>query len=335
MTKSGVALVVVLAVGVVGHGTAVAAGSHAVRYLMGTWCDLTLWEPRADERAAEAAFQEIARLERVLSSWDPESELSRLNAKAGTGLQSVSTDLALVAGEATALCRTTGGAFDPTVAPLLRAWGFFTESPDKPSPERVREAAARVGCQRVSVQRDPPSIGLADGAALDLGGIGKGYAVDRAVAVLRAKGVTRARLDFGSSSLGFIGHVDGGWPVVIADPRDRDQALLSFRVNEGAVSSSGQRERSIVRDGRRYGHIFDPRTGAPVDTRLLVVTVIAPRGSTADGLSTALVVMGADAGARLVTSMAGVSAIFVEERNDGNLTIKTAGRVDSLTRLTH
>ena len=334
--KRGIgALAVVLATAVGGRQLASGRGSHAVRYLMGTWCDLVTPEVEPDGGAAEAAFQEISRLERILSNWDAASEVSRLNAAAGHGPQPVSLDLATVVQEAEKLCASTGGAFDPSVGPLVQAWGFNTEFPSRPSLERAYDAASRVGCDRVRVLPDPPSIALAEGAALDLGGIGKGYAVDRALAVLRAHGVARAKLDFGSSSLGFLGQVDGGWSVVVADPRDRDKPLLSFRVVQGAVSTSGQRERSFLRDGRRYGHIFDPRTGAPVESRLLVVTVIGPNASTADGLSTALFVMGVERGARLASRMSDVSAIFVEERPGRGLAITTAGRVDGLMRLSH
>ncbi len=313
-----------------GHALVSARGLHAVRYLMGTWCDLVLLDARPDEGAAEAAFQEIARLERILSNWDAASEVSGLNRTAGRGPHPVSLDLATVVHEAKELCASSAGAFDPSIGPLLQAWGFDTESPSKPSPERAREAASRVGCDRINVRLDPPSIALADGTRLDLGGIGKGYAVDRALAILQAHGVTRAKLDFGSSSLGLLGNVEGGWPIVVADPRDRDKPLLSFRVDQGAVSSSGQRERSFLRDGHRYGHIFDPRTGAPVESRLLVVTVIAPQASTADGLSTALFVMGAEQGARLVSRMPGAAAVFVEQRPGGSLAITTVGQVDRL-----
>ncbi len=325
------ALAIVLAAVTVQAGIS-ARGLHAVRYIMGTWCDLVIFDPDPDPDVAESAFREIARLEDVLSSWDPASEVSRLNASAGQGPQPVSVDLARIAYESAALCTTTGGAFDPSVAPLLRAWGFYTESPHVPEPSMVSAAAAHVGCDRVSLQRDPRSIALADGAALDFGGIGKGYAVDRALAILRARGVTRAKLDFGSSSLGFLGSVDGGWPVVIADPRDRDEPLLSFRIAEGAVSTSSQRERSFEQDGRRFGHIFDPRAARPVESRLLSVTVVAPRGSTADALSTALFVMGATEGKRLIARMPGVSAVFVEQ-GAGGLAITTAGKLAGLNRL--
>jgi len=173
---------------------------------------------------------------------------------------------------------------------------------------------------------------LADGAALDFGGIGKGYAVDRALESLRSQGVTRAKVDFGSSSLGYLGRTEGGWPVVVADPRDRDNPLLSFRVLEGAISTSSQRERFFERDGHRFGHLFDPRLGRPVESSLLSVTVIAPRGSTADALSTALFVIGAKQGKRLVSQMPGVGALFVEQRPDG-VAITTVGTVARLSRL--
>jgi thiamine biosynthesis lipoprotein len=313
-------------------GAAAGVGVHAVRYVMGTWCDLVVFGPEPAPDVVQSAFREIARLDDVLSSWNTESEVSRLNANAGRGPQPVSVDLANVAEESAALCTSTGGAFDPSVAPLLQAWGFYTESPGLPAPAIGREAASHVGCDRVTVRRDSRTIALADGAALDFGGIGKGYAVDRALAILRARGVTRAKIDFGSSSLGYLGDVDGGWPIVIPDPRDRDNPLLTLRIPGGAVSTSSQRERSFERDGRRYGHIFDPRLGRPVESSLLSVTVIAARGSTADALSTALFVMGAAQGKRLINRMPGVGAVFVEQSAKGLVTT-TAGKLPRLTRL--
>jgi FAD:protein FMN transferase len=328
------ALVVVASVVVAAQAGGAGRGVHAVRYLMGTWCDLVVFDPTPDPDVVESAFREIARLDDVLSSWKPESEVSRLNASAGHGPQAVSVDLARVAQESAALCASTGGAFDPSVAPLLQAWGFYTESPRLPPTALGREAASHVGCDRVRVQSDSQSIALADGAALDFGGIGKGYAVDRALAMLRARGVKRAKLDFGSSSLGYVGSIEGGWPVVVGDPRDRDIPLFSFRIAEGAVSTSSQRDRSFERDGRRYGHIFDPRLGRPVESRLGSVTVVAPQGSTADALSTALFVMGSAQGKRVIAQMQDVSAVFVEERADG-IAITTIGKPVRLTRLSH
>lgn len=306
---------------------------HALRYVMGTWCDLVLLDDRADNVAVEAAFREIARLERILSNWDPESEISRINAAAGQGERPVSVDVAAVMERALTLCESTGGAFDASVGSLVHAWGFDGESPARPSTTRIQEAAKRVGCDRARVRLDPPSIALAHDTRLDLGGIGKGYAVDRALAVLHALGVRRAKIDLGSSSLGLLGRIDGGWPIVVADPRDRERPLLSFRVSEGAVSSSGQRERSFLSNRHRYGHIFDPRRGVPVESRLLLVTVVAPEATLADGLSTALFVMGADRGRPVVERLPGVGAVFVEDAGKGEVMIRTIGVIDRLTRL--
>jgi len=335
MTARRGALTILLATVIASQAGAASLGVHAVRYVMGTWCDLVIFDPEPAPDIVESAFREIARLDDVLSSWSTESEVSRLNASAGRGPQPVSIDLANVAEESSALCTTTRGAFDPSVAPLLQAWGFYTESPGLPAPEIGREAASHVGCDRVTVRRNSSTIALADGAALDFGGIGKGYAVDRALAILRARGVTRAKIDFGSSSLGYLGDIDGGWPIVIPDPRDRDDPLLTLRISGGAaVSTSSQRERSFERDGRRYGHIFDPRLGRPVESSLLSVTVIAARGSTADALSTALFVMGAADGKRLLNRMPGVGAVFVEQSANGLVTT-TAGKLPRVTRLSH
>jgi thiamine biosynthesis lipoprotein len=313
---------------------ALGAGAHTVRYLMGTWCDLVILDPQPGPEVAESVFQEIARLEHVLSSWDTSSEVSRLNANAGHGPQTVSDDLVNVVEESRSICGTTGGAFDATVAPLLRAWGFLSDSPATPDPDVSRDAESHVGCDRVTVQHDSKSVALADGSSLDFGGIGKGYAVDRALAILRARGVTRAKVDFGSSSLGFLGRIDGGWPVVIVDPLDRETPLVSFRVTGGSVSTSSQQERYFVSDGHRYGHIFDPRVGRPVESRLLSVTVIMERGSSADALSTGLFVMGATEGKRLISQMPDVSAVFVEQGENG-LAISTAGKLTGLSRLSH
>jgi len=334
MNRSACALAIALTGMIAAQGPVRGGGFHDVRYLMGTWCDLVIFDPDPDAVAAELAFLEIARLEGVLSSWDPASEVSQLNARAGRGAQSVSADLASVAEESAGLCTATGGAFDPSVGPLLRVWGFYTGSPQKPPPAIGVAAAAHVGCGRVSVQRDARSIALEEGAELDFGGIGKGYAVDRALAILSARGVTRAKLDFGSSSFGFVGGMPEGWPIVVADPRDRDRPLFSLRISKGAVSTSSQRERSFEIGGHRYGHIFDPRTGRPAESRLLSVTVIAPQGSTADGLSTALFVMGATEGQRVAAGAPGVGAVFVEEGVNG-LVFTTAGSFPPINRLSH
>ena len=308
---------------------------HAVRYLMGTWCGLTLFDapPEQAPAVAEAAFQEIARLERVMSTWDPESELSRVNSAAGTERRTISRDLAGVTLAALDACRESAGAFDPTVGPLLHLWRFDTDQPKRPSPADAAEARTHVGCEKISLTIDPPGIRLPGGASLDLGGIGKGYAVDRALDVLRARGIQRAKMDFGSSSLAFEGTVEGGWRVVLADPRARDKPLIAFRVEKGSISRSGQRERAFVQDGRRSGHIFDPRSGEPIESPLLMVTVIAADGTRADALSTALFVMGADKGIPFVTGIPGVSAIFVEGGHVGRVVVRTAGRIDDLVRL--
>jgi FAD:protein FMN transferase len=327
---STLVLVAVLAAAPISSAT----GSHSVRYLMGTWCDLVILDPQPGADLIESVFQEIARLEHVLSSWDTSSEVSRLNETAGHGPQTVSDDLANVVEESRSMCGMTGGAFDATVAPFLRAWGFLSDSPATPDPDVSRDAQSHVGCDRVSVQHDARSVALADGSSLDFGGIGKGYAADRALVMLSARGVTRAKVDFGSSSLGFLGHVDGGWPVVIVDPLDHDTPLVSFRVSDGSVSTSSQQERYFVSDGHRYGHIFDPRLGRPVESGLLSVTVIMARGSSADALSTGLFVMGAAEGKRLIARMPDVSAVFVE-RGDSGLVISTAGKLTGLTRLSH
>jgi FAD:protein FMN transferase len=335
MMRAAAALV--LSIGLLASAPAatVSATYHGLRYLMGTWCDLTLLdEPSPDAPAiAEAAFQEIARLEDVMTTWRGDSELSRVNAEAGSGTTEISDDLAAVVGAALDACRESGGAFDPTVGSLLALWRFDTDRPAIPAAGAIAAARAHVGCDKVSVWREPAAIRLEAGVSLDLGGIGKGFALDRALDVLRRRGVHRAKFDFGSSSLAFEGRLVGGWPVVVADPRDRDRPMASFRVAEGSVSSSGQYERSFVRSGRRYGHIFDPREGRPVQSNLLLVTVIAPTATEADALSTAFFVLGRERSAAWLARLPAVAALFVEAGAGGRVTLNTVGDVPQFLAL--
>lgn len=226
-----------------------------VRWTMGTLCEIDA--PGAPDAAVTAAFAEIERWDRILSLYKENSEASALNRAAGAGPVRVSEDLYAAVAEALALAEETGGAFDPTILPVLRG-----------GPEKL----AFVGWRKVTLDAKARTIALPAGMGLDFGGVGKGRALDRAAAVLKAAGVTRARFNFGGQILTL-----GAWPVVIPG---RAEPLV---VEDTSVSTSG--------DSERPGHIKSPLDGLPV-RRPGSVAAVMPSAAAADAWSTALFILG-------------------------------------------
>jgi thiamine biosynthesis lipoprotein len=243
----------------------------------------------AGYEAAQAALAELRRVERALSRFDDTSDLAELNRRAGRGPVAVGPDLVAVLASAVRFGRTTGGAFDAAVEPLMRAWGFHAPRRTEPTAAELAEARAAVRAARVDVGEGRVSL---QGAAtqLDLGGIGVGYGLDRAGDVLRKAGIRRALLDVSGDCLA-IGAPPGerGWLVEVADP-DRPGAVIgSTRLRDAALATSSNLV-SVVRYGRAVrGHVMDPGSGYPA-ARCRQVSVVARTGLEADALSTAMLV---------------------------------------------
>jgi len=267
------------------------------RYLMGTRCEARAFgEPVSTAAALDAALDRIADLEQVLTTYRDDGELARLNAEFERNRPGepvpISVDLrdALVA--ALDWARRTQGRFDPTIGAASRAWGLDGTG-RVPSSAELDRALRRVSWRLVELDSVPPAARcLSRGVFLDVGGFGKGYALDAAAAVLRSRGVTNALINFGGQVLA-IGAPPGepGWIVDVADPADRDRAVVALRVRDASVATSGNAERYFVDKGTRYGHLLDPRTGRPVPLRGSV-TILAAQAAAADALSTALAVAG-------------------------------------------
>lgn len=263
--------------------------------------------------AFDAAFDEIERIEEALSNYRPTSELSRINRLAGT--QPVTTDPEVFHLLQTSFdySRRSDGAFDITVGPLMRAWGFFRANGHYPTAAELSRARASVGWNKVDLDPELRTVEFrSPGMELDPGGIGKGYAVDQVVAVLRDAGIASALIDAGSSTLYALGTPPGktGWKVLVPKPADRAHAISEVLLRDNSLSTSGSYEKFFRLDGRTYCHIMDPRTGSPVQG-MLQTTVIAATGTDSDALSTAMFVMGPAAGRRLLESMPGTSAIWI------------------------
>ena len=262
----------------------------------------------------DESFEEIDRLEDLLSNYRPTSELSRITREAGE--HAVTTDPETFRFLQTSFewSKRTGGAFDITVGPLMRTWGFFFNQGRVPSQEELNRVRPNVGWDKVVLDPAKRTVSFRAGAHVDLdpGGIGKGYAVDRVVALLRGHHVTAALISGGSSSIYAVGAPPGtqGWRVNVPDPAEDGQTLSVVYLKDASLSTSACSEKFFIKNGHRYCHILNPHTERPVED-MLQTTVIAPTATDTDALSTSTFVLGAEGTRRLLDTLPGTSAVLV------------------------
>jgi FAD:protein FMN transferase len=288
---------------------------------MGVPFKIILYAPdsASANRAFEAAFARISELNRVLSDYDSDSELSRLS-RAAPMRQNVrvSDPLWAVLERSQALAARTAGAFDVTVGPYVRLWRRARRSGGMPSGERLSEARAAVGYELVELDREHHRVRLTrPNMRLDLGGIAMGFAVDETLKLLRERSITRALVD-ASGDIG-VGDPPPGKPGWIIDALPLSSEGTPSRkvsLRNAAITTAGDAFQHVVIDGKRYSHIVDPRTGLGM-TDSLGVAVIARDCITADSLDTAVSVMGVEAGMALVEETAGAAAFIVRPTEAG------------------
>lgn len=249
-------------------------------------------DPAALRAAGEEALDEIDRLESQLSLYRPGSELARLNERAQAGPVRVTPALFHLLRCARDFSRESGGAFDITIAPLVRCWGFMGGTGSMPDPTAVAAAREAVGMQWVELEEKDLTVRFTrPGVMLDLGAIGKGFAVDRAAEILRETGVKSALLHGGTSTAYAIGRPPGGlrWKITIpsADNIPDAPPLATVEIEDESLSVSAVWGRSFHSGGRSYGHVIDPRTGQPA-AHARLSAVILPCATDTDALSTAL-----------------------------------------------
>jgi thiamine biosynthesis lipoprotein len=284
---------------------------------MGTTVRIVLYAP--DEatamKAAAAAFARIAELNRIMSDYDPESELMRLCKNAGKASVPVSLDLFRVLQESEKYGRLSDGAFDISIGPVVRLWRKARKTGEMPSADAIRAALESVDYRKI--QLDP--VGrtvrlLLVGMLLDLGGIAKGYAADAALAVLRQHGITRALVALGGDiAVGDPPPDAAGWRVGVSSLKNSDEPPRYHLVLKNAgVSTAGDLHQAVEIGGKRYSHIIDPKTGQGLVGRRSA-TVVAPNATTSDGLDTAMCVMGPDRGMAMIEKLDGVAALYVYE----------------------
>jgi len=290
------------------------------RQAMGTVLELTLVGPDAEalEGALARLFAEVARLEALLSDWDPTSEVARLNASAGRGRRSVAPEVAELLGRSRALTRLTRGSFDVTVGPLVSLWREAGLRAELPTRAALASALRRVGGEGIFVGADG-SVALPEGASVTLGGVAKGYALDRLLPLLGAAGVEAALLSFGESSTWALGAPPGtsGWRLLARAPQGGFAGVLTLR--DRALSVSGSFGSFSEIEGRRFGHVLDPRSGEPLEQESEAL-VVAPDATLAEALSKALLVLGAREGIALVDGLPGCEALLLDARGRGRRT---------------
>ena len=257
-------------------------------------------DPAALHAAGEEALAVITRIESRLSAFQPKSDIAWINGRAGQGAVKIEPRLFALLQRCVVLSAATDGAFDITVGPLMHAWnlsGGVTrdagDAPDLPSTEEVAEARSRVGSEHLHFDPCASTIRFGrPGMRIDLGAAGKGYAIDEAIASLRANGVPGALLHGGTSSVHALGRpIDGEvWKVAWNPPGGRGRL---FPLHDGALSVSAGHGKAFTRNGRQFGHVIDPCTGWPAD-RAVSAIVTGPGSLECDALSTALLVLGAD-----------------------------------------
>jgi thiamine biosynthesis lipoprotein len=262
--------------------------------------------------ASAAALDEVDRIDRLMSHYKNDSELSRVNREAAKSPVKVDPELFDFVAECLRYSRESEGAFDITVGPLMKAWGFFRGEGRMPSEAEMAEALSRVGYGRVILNRKDGTIFFdRAGVEIDLGGIAKGYAVDRALAVLKRHGVTSALLSAGGSTIYALGAPPGkpAWEIEVQDPVEPDKIATRVRLKDRALSVSGSNEKFFELNGARYSHVMDPKTGRPVQG-VLSVAVITDDGTSGDALDNVFYVSGVERGRALVNKFSASEVIF-------------------------
>jgi len=276
-------------------------------------------------KIVDRAFDEVDRIDRLMSHYKPESPLSQLNRQASQGPMRVEPELFDFIAECLRYSSSSDGAFDITVGPLMKAWGFFRGEGRIPSEQELSVARRSVGYHHVVLDARERTIYFdRPGVELDLGGIAKGYAVDRAVGVLRQSDISRALVSAGGSTIYGLGAPprEAGWEVKIQNPVAPEKTALTVRLEDQALSVSGSYEKFFELRGRRYSHILDPRTGRPVEG-ILSVAVITDNGTAGDALDNVFYVQGVSWSRKALSAFPVSRVIFFLSESAGKWRMET------------
>ena len=295
---------------------------------MGTFARVLVVAPdRATaEKSVEAAFSIFDRVEALMSDYDPDSQISAVNRRAFIEPVAVDAEVFEVLSAALDYSRLSDGAFDITVGPVVQLWRSARQSGRAPTADAIERARSRVGWRHLELDAEHRTVRFAlEGMLLDLGGIAKGYAIDKAAQAMRQAGALGGMIDIGGDLVCFGRPVGGKalWFLGLQDPDDYEKMLLRLKIDDRAVATSGDYRRYVVIDDKKHSHIINPAT-ADSTNDLSSVTLIAPTAMQADALATAVSVLGPEKGLALIESIDQVEAVLIAAERPYSL-IKTAG----------
>ncbi len=299
--------------------------------LMGSRFDITVVakDSTAANSDIDMAVAEITRIEKRISSWDPNSETSLVNANAGIKPVKVSQELFDLIKRAIGISKLTDGAFDITYASMDKIWKFDGSMTRMPAEEDIKSSVSKVGYQNIILNEAEHTVFLKlPGMKIGFGAIGKGYAADRAKDLLQSKGVIAGIINASGDMNTWGKQVNGeDWKVAITNPMDKNKAFALLPIKNEAVVTSGDYEKFVEFNGTRYAHIIDPRTGYPA-TGIISVTVFAPKAELADALATSVFVMGKEVGLNRINQLPKVECIIIDV--EGN--IHTSDHIEIATK---
>lgn len=299
--------------------------------LMGSRFDITVVanDSIKANKYIDTAITEISRIEKLISSWDDNSQTSEINRNAGIKPVKVDKELFDLIERAIAISKLTDGAFDISYASMDKIWKFDGSMTKMPSKEEIISSVEKVGYQNIVLDKMDSTVFLKlEGMKIGFGAIGKGYAADKAKSLLISKGVPSGIIN-ASGDMNTWGKQPNGneWKVAITNPMDKNKVFALLPITNGAVVTSGNYEKYVNFNGKRYTHIIDPRTGYP-STGIISVTVFAPKAELADALATSVFVMGKEAGLDRINQLPKIECIIIDDK--GNITKSKNIEIDKL-----
>ncbi len=283
------------------------------RFIMGTVCTINLYE-QGTENLYTTAFERLGELESILSANRTDTNVADINRYAGIKPVKAHSDTLAVLNRALFFAEKTNGLFDPTIGPLVSLWNIGTDEAAVPASDELQTAVKLINWRNIEINTSENTIFLLQpGMRLDLGGIAKGYAADQLVHLFQGSGVKRAIINLGGNVYAYGKKKNNNpWLVGIRNPEyDGEGEIVALSVTDKTVVTSGINERFFEKDGKRYHHILDPRTGYPVENNLLSVTIISTSSIDADALSTACFLLGVEKGIELLETLENTDALFI------------------------
>ncbi len=284
--------------------------------LMGSRFDITVVAKDSLEASyfITLAVNEITRIEKLISSWDKNSETALVNKNAGISPVKVSNELYELIERSIKISKLTDGAFDISYASMDKVWQFNGTMAQMPNAKQIKQSVAKVGYRNIILNKEESTVYLKqEGMKIGFGAIGKGYAADKAKVLLVKKGVVSGIIN-ASGDMNTWGKQPNGeeWKVAITNPMNKNKAFALLPITNGAVVTSGNYEKFVMLNGKRYTHIIDPRTGYP-SSGIISVTVFAPKAELADALATSVFVMGKEVGLNRINQLPNIECVIVDE----------------------